>query len=123
MAYGTADVFDAMQQSSGVPFSRLRVDGGAAVNDWMMQFQSDMLGVDVERPEMVESTAFGAAGLAGIASGVWTSAQEFLSVKKYAKFSPSMSRDDAAQARAGWKRAIDTTLFWAEHSTRPREHS
>jgi glycerol kinase len=123
MAYGTADSFDAMQRSSGVPFSRLRVDGGAAVNDWLMQFQSDVLGVDVERPEMVESTAFGAAGLAGIASGVWKSAGEFLSVKKYTKFSAGMSRDDAAQARAGWKRAIDTTLFWAEHPTGSREHS
>jgi glycerol kinase len=123
MAYGTADVFDAMRQASGVPFARLRVDGGAAVNDWLMQFQSDILGVEVERPEMVESTAFGAAGLAGIASGVWESAEDFLSVKKYAKFSPSMSRSDAAAARDGWKRAVDTALFWATHSNRPQEHS
>src|SRR6266545_3649417 len=83
MAYGTADVFDAMRDHSGVPFSRLRVDGGAAVNNWLMQFQSDILGVDVERAEMVETTAFGAAGLAGIASGVWKDAQEFLAVRKY----------------------------------------
>jgi glycerol kinase len=123
MAYGTADVFDAMKQTSGVPFERLRVDGGAAVNNWLMQFQSDILGVDVERPEMVESTAFGAAGLAGIASGVWKSAEEFLSVKKYAKFSPAISREAANAARAGWKRAIETALFWADHPDRPTEPS
>jgi len=123
MAYGTADVFDAMKQTSGVPFERLRVDGGAAVNNWLMQFQSDILGVDVERPEMVESTAFGAAGLAGIASGVWKSAEEFLSVKKYAKFSPAISREAANAARAGWKRAIETALFWADHPDRPKEPS
>jgi glycerol kinase len=113
MAYGIADVFDAMGAASGVPFARLRVDGGAAVNDWMMQFQSDILGVEVERPEMVESTAFGAAGLAGIAAGVWKDANEFLSVKRYTKFSPAMSRADADSLRAGWQRAVDTTLFWA----------
>ncbi|HUQ18238.1 MAG TPA: glycerol kinase GlpK [Gemmatimonadaceae bacterium] len=114
MVYGTADVFDAMGTASGVPFARLRVDGGAAVNDWMMQFQSDIIRRDVERPEMVESTAFGAAGLAGIAAGVWKDANEFLSVKSYKKFSPTMSRADAADLRAGWQRAIDTTLFWAQ---------
>jgi len=113
MVYGTADVFDAMGAASGVPFARLRVDGGAAVNDWMMQFQSDILGVEVERPEMVESTAFGAAGLAGIAAGVWKDANEFLSVKQYTKFSPAMLRADAQSLRAGWQRAVDTTLFWA----------
>jgi glycerol kinase len=62
---------------------------------------------------MVESTAFGAAGLAGIAAGVWKDANEFLSVKRYTKFSPAMSRADADSLRAGWQRAVDTTLFWA----------
>ena len=71
---------------------------------------------------MVESTAFGAAGLAGIASGAWKSGEEFRSVKKYAKFSPAMSREHAAAARAGWKRAIDTALFWAKHPKRSQEH-
>jgi glycerol kinase len=129
MAYGTADVFDAMRDHSGVPsigsaesvksaespLTRLRVDGGAAVNNWLMQFQSDILGVDVERAEMVETTAFGAAGLAGIASGVWEDAQEFLAVRKYSSFSPAMSRSDAANARAGWHRAVNTALYWANN--------
>jgi len=115
MAYGTADVFDAMRDHSGVAFSRLRVDGGAAVNDWMMQFQADILGVEVERAEMVETTAFGAAGLAGIASGTWKDAQEFLAVREYSRFVPVMSRSDAAHARAGWRRAVNTALYWADN--------
>ena len=115
MAYGTADVFDAMRDHSGVPFSRLRVDGGAAVNDWMMQFQADILGVEVERAEMVETTAFGAAGLAGIASGAWKDAEEFLAVREYSRFAPVMSRSDADRARGGWRRAVNTALYWAEN--------
>ena len=115
MAYGTADVFDAMRDHSGVPFSRLRVDGGAAVNDWMMQFQADILGVEVERAEMVETTAFGAAGLAGIASGTWKDAQEFLAIREYSRFAPVMSRANAADVRAGWHRAVNTALYWADN--------
>ena len=119
MAYGTADVFDAMRDKSGVEFARLRVDGGAAVNDWLMQFQADVLGLEVERARMVETTAFGAAGLAGIAAGVWKNAADFLAVREYVKFRPAMTRENAASARAGWRRAIDTTLFWANHPARP----
>ena len=122
MAYGTADVFDAMRDHSGVPFSRLRVDGGAAVNDWMMQFQADILGVEVERAEMVETTAFGAAGLAGIASGAWKDAKEFLAVREYSRFAPVMSRSDAAHARAGWHRAVNTALYWANNPATEREN-
>lgn len=121
MAYGTADVFDAMRDHSGVPFSRLRVDGGAAVNDWMMQFQADILGVEVERAEMVETTAFGAAGLAGIASGAWKDAQEFLAVREYSRFAPLMSRSDAARVRAGWRRAVNTALYWANNPATDEE--
>ena len=105
MAYGTADVFDAMRDKSGVEFARLRVDGGAAVNDWLMQFQADVLGLEVERARMVETTAFGAAGLAGIAAGVWKNAADFLAVREYVKFRPAMTRENAASARAGWRRA------------------
>jgi glycerol kinase len=121
MAYGTADVFDAMETHSGVPFTRLRVDGGAAVNNWLMQFQADILGVEVERAEMVETTAFGAAGLAGIASGVWKDASEFLAVRNYARFSPSMSPSSVREARAGWRRALQTALYWANNPSSAKE--
>ena len=113
MAFGTADVLSAMNSRSGVPFERLRVDGGASVNNWMMQFQSDIIGVPVERPEIVETTAMGAAGLAGIASGVWRNAEEFHSVRKFTTFTPRIAENDRASLKAGWNRAVATALFWA----------
>lgn len=113
MAYGTRDVLMAMREMSGVPFDRLRVDGGASVNDWMMQFQADVIGVPVERPEIVETTALGAAGLAGIASGVWSDSQEFLSVRRFTTFEPSMNSADRSRLIAGWNRAVDAALDWA----------
>jgi len=113
MAFGTADVLTAMQARSGTPFARLRVDGGASVNNWMMQFQSDVIGVPVERPEIVETTAMGAAGLAGIASGVWNSSAEFHSVRKFTEFRPAMSPSERSLIIAGWNRAVETALFWA----------
>jgi Glycerol kinase len=112
MAYGTADVLDAMRTRSGVPFERLRVDGGATVNEWLMQFQSDIIGVPVERPDVIETTAMGAAGLAGIASGVWHDAGEFMSVRKHVTFHPQMDVAERARLRAGWDRAIRATLNW-----------
>ena len=121
MAYGTADVFDAMCAQSGVVFERLRVDGGAAVNDWLMQFQSDILGLEIERPKMVETTAFGAAGLAGIAARVWHDATEYLSVREYTRFTPTMDRAKAAKCRDGWNRAVDTALYWARYPRRAEE--
>lgn len=123
MAYGTADVFDAMRAHSRVPFARLRVDGGAAVNDWLMQFQADVLGVEVQRARMVETTAFGAAGLAGIASGAWKDAAEFLAVREYDDFVPAMSPSAAGEARAGWQRAVRTTMYWATNPLRAEEIS
>jgi glycerol kinase len=114
MAFGTADVLNAMRARSGTSFERLRVDGGASVNDWMMQFQSDIIGVPVERPEIVETTAMGAAGLAGIFSGVWKGSEEFHSVRKFKEFVPSMSVDQRTSLIAGWNRAVETALFWAK---------
>ena len=113
MAYGTADVLTAMRDRSGVSFERLRVDGGASVNDWMMQFQADIIGVPVERPEIVETTAVGAAGLAGIASGVWKSSSEFHAVRKFTTFSPRITADEREALVKGWQRAINTALAWA----------
>jgi glycerol kinase len=113
MAYGTADVLGNMAEASGTTFDRLRVDGGATTNDWLMQFQADMLGVPVERPDMVETTALGAAGLAGLATGVWSDAHEFLSTRAFASFAPAMHPTDAAACIAGWQRAVRAAVSWA----------
>ena len=113
MAFGTADVVEAMRVRSGVPFERLRVDGGATVNDWLMQFQADVLGVPVERSEIVETTALGAAGLAGVAGGVWRDGSEFHAVRSYKTFAPAADADRVTASRAGWNRAVRAALHWA----------
>ncbi len=111
MAYSTRDVVDAMARASGVSLAELKVDGGAAANDWLMQFQADTLGVRVARPDVVETTAMGAAGLAGLATGVWENADAFLASRKYVWFDPG-STDDTRYA--GWGRAVRTALHWAD---------
>ena len=113
MAYGTAEVLEEMRAASGADFSRLRVDGGATLNDWLMQFQADVLGVPVERPDMIETTALGAAGLAGIAAGVWSSVGEFLATRRFTTFTPRLSRAQAMAGMAGWERAVRATVAWA----------
>ena len=113
MAYSTADIASVMQERAGVRFERLRVDGGAALNDWLMQFQADLLGIPVERPDMVETTALGAAGLAGIAAGIWPDAGHFLAAREFACFAPGSGSDAARAAARGWHRAMRATLHWA----------
>ncbi len=122
MAYGTADVLDAMRERSGLSFDMLRVDGGASVNGWLMQYQADIIGVQVERPEIVETTAMGAAGLAGIASGVWNDAAEFMAFRRHVTFYPEMNEADRSRLREGWNRAIRSTLFWADDKRSMEEH-
>ncbi len=118
MAYGTAEVLEAMRNSAGTgaQFARLRVDGGASANDWLMQFQADILGVPVERPDMVETTALGAAGLAGLAAGVWKDTDAFLSTRRFTSFAPMMARADAKTLTAGWQRAVNAAVSWARDS-------
>lgn len=113
MAYGTADVLRQMSAASGADFPRLRVDGGATSNNWLMQFQADVLGVPVERPDCVDTTALGAAGLAGIAAGVWGTAAEFIAGRTFTTFEPRMSRDAAESLLHGWHRAIGAATHWA----------
>jgi glycerol kinase len=113
MAYGTADVVKAVREHGGVDLDRLRVDGGATSNNWLMQFQADLLGIPVERPDMAETTALGAAGLAGIAAGVWSSPDEFLAAHRFTTFAPRPDRAAALDAYAGWARAVRATLSWA----------
>jgi glycerol kinase len=112
MAFGTAEVLASMREASGAAFDRLRVDGGATNNDWLMQFQADVLGVPVERPDMVETTALGAAGLAGLAAGVWRSPDEFIATRKFTRFSPA-AHDAAIHNMEGWRRAVRAALAWA----------
>jgi len=113
MAYGTRDVIDTMTTHGlGAP-GLLRVDGGAAANDWLMQFQADQLSVPVERPDIVETTALGAGGLAGLAAGVWSNPSEFLAGRTFTRFEPSGRQEDAAANLAGWHRAVRATLSWA----------
>ncbi|MBY0491535.1 MAG: glycerol kinase GlpK [Gemmatimonadaceae bacterium] len=114
MAYATRDVLGDMRSHGGVAFERLRVDGGASANDWLMQFQSDVLGVPVERPDLVETTALGAAGLAGLAVGVWANGAEFQASRHFARFAPTASGAAAATASyGGWRRAVRAALSWA----------
>jgi glycerol kinase len=110
MAFSTRDVVDCMSHESGVRLAELKVDGGAAANAWLMQTQADLLGVRVGRPDVVETTALGAAGLAGLATGVWASAREFLAARAYRWFQPG-PRPDAAYV--GWQRAVAAALHWA----------
>jgi len=113
MAFSTKDVLDAMVADAKLRLSSLQVDGGAAANDWLMQFQADVLGVTVARPDLVETTALGAAGLAGLGAGLWSSADDFLAGRQFTSFAPSGQRK-AIQARAAdWHRAVQATLHWA----------
>ena len=118
MAYSTADVMDAMTAGSGHSFARLRVDGGAAENDWLMQFQADVTGVPVERPRNIETTAFGAAGLAGVAAGVWQTPEEFLGATQFTVFEPGASSADTRDhLRGQWGRAVRTAMHWAREDS------
>ncbi len=115
MAYSTRDVAVAMEADSGVRLRELRVDGGASGNDWMMQFQADLLGIPVRRPAMVETTARGAAGLAGLALGFWKTPEEFASARpEETVFAPVARDTERRQWLAGWKRAVAAARAWAE---------
>ncbi len=114
MAYGTADVLRAMEKDAGVRAKKLTVDGGGSQNDWLMQFQADMVQLPVQRPPMVETTALGAAGLAGIAAGVWTTAEEFVGSRAEPTiFEPTIRPHERDELHDGWVRAIETSLHWA----------
>ena len=113
MAYATHDVLTDMRRAGNVPINVLRVDGGATNNNWLMQFQADVLGVPVERPDVVETTALGAAGIAGVTAGVWRDGNAFLSSRRFTRFTPGPGRDVAVVAHHGWRRAVRATLSWA----------
>jgi len=114
MAYGTAEVLEAMEADSGVVAPELRVDGGAAMNDWMMEYQAGILDRPVRRTAIAETTALGAAGLAGIATGVWTNAAAFLeSQGDPHRFEPTLAPVDRQHALTEWRRAVRAAVHWA----------
>ena len=114
MAYSTADVVEAMQADAGVTLAELRVDGGATENDWLMQFQADVLGVAVRRPAVVEVTARGAAGLAGLATGVWSTPEEFHAARpEETVFTPAAGDAARGNWQRGWRRAVSAACAWA----------
>ena len=115
IAYQTRDVVMAMAADSGLALDSLRVDGGASVNDFLMQFQADILGAPVRRPSVTETTALGAAYLAGLATGFWSSQAEIARQWRLERsFEPSMSADQRESLYSGWLRAVERARHWAE---------
>ena len=115
IAYQTADVLEAMQADAKLRIQALRVDGGAAMNDLLMQFQADILGVPVVRPQSFEATALGAGYLAGLAVGVWKNAREIERKWRVERtFQPQMPPAQVKQLRAGWNKALKRSLQWAD---------
>ena len=113
IAYQSADVLDAMQKDAGITLAELRVDGGAAANDLLMQFQADVLGVPVVRPQVLETTALGAAYLAGLAVGYWKSADEIAANWRVdRRFEPAMSSNRVSEMRAAWEKAVERAKGW-----------
>jgi glycerol kinase len=121
IAYQATDVLAAMQGDGGMGLRELRVDGGASRNDFLMQFQADMLGVTVVRPLVTETTALGAAYLAGLAIGFWGSQQEIAALwQSERQFEPVMSPDERAYHLMRWHRAVERTRSWADESSMAR---
>ncbi|PCJ87564.1 MAG: glycerol kinase [Flavobacteriales bacterium] len=114
LAYQTKDVLDAMQNDSGIKLKKLQVDGGACANNLLMQFQSDILNVEVERPEIIESTAMGAAYLAGIASGLWKKEDIVANRKVDNLFLPEMDDSKRTRLYNGWQKAVKRSMKWEE---------
>ncbi|MDR3344017.1 MAG: glycerol kinase GlpK [Oscillospiraceae bacterium] len=115
IAFQVKDLLDAMQADSGIALKELRVDGGASVSNIMMQIQADLLNCSVNRPAMVETTAWGAACMAGLAVGVWHSRSALLDLREVKKiFEPRMSVSERAQQYAGWQKAVERAKGWAD---------
>jgi glycerol kinase len=115
IAFQVADVLEAVHSETGTPLAALRVDGGASVNDLLMQFQADVLGVPVVRPQVTETTALGAAYLAGLATGFWAGPEELRAKRQGDKrFEPRMDPADRAERRGRWQKAVERAKDWSE---------
>ena len=112
IAYQTADVMEAMRKDSGTEINQLRVDGGASANDFLMQFQSDILDMEVNRPQFKETTALGAAFLAGLSIGFWKNEDELLECRKtQAIFKPRLDTEQRQKLMNGWRKAISRVIL------------
>ena len=115
VAYQSMDVLKAMEEDAGIPLGELKVDGGASANDFLMQFQADITGQAVHRPSCIETTALGAAYLAGLSVGYWKDKEEIcVNWQLGKKFEVSMEEETRRQLIKGWKRAVRCALAWAE---------
>ena len=115
IAYQVKDLLDAMEKDAGEELSVLRVDGGASVNNFMMQFQSDILRKPIDRPKMVETTAFGAAFLAGLATGVWNDISDIRAIRESDRiFEAQMDAEKAEKLHKTWLRAVERAAKWEE---------
>jgi glycerol kinase len=111
MAYQTFDIVKTMEKETGIPIGEMDVDGGATANNFLMQFQSDILNIELVRPQMVETTALGAAYLAGLQTGFWKNSDEILALKRPSqKFNPKMDSIKREQLLAGWQHALRQTM-------------
>jgi glycerol kinase len=111
--YQSRDVIEAMQSDAGAPLPDLRVDGGMTANDALLQMQADILGIPVHRPAVTETTALGAAYLAGLAAGLWSGTDEIAARWRIARtFEPQISADQRESLYAGWKRAVERARHW-----------
>jgi glycerol kinase len=114
LAYQTKDILNAMQEDAGLKLSSLKVDGGACANNVLMQFQADILGTGVERPEVIESTALGAAYLAGISIGLWKKENIIRNRRIQRLFTPAMEGQTRDKLYKGWQKAISRTMHWLD---------
>ena len=115
IAFQVTDLVRAMNADAPCPITTLRVDGGASVSDILMQIQADLLGIPVDRPSQVETTAFGAAALAGLAAGVWSGTEELEKLRRSQQiFRPQAQPEVSARRYALWQRAVDRSRGWAE---------
>jgi len=115
IAYQSKDLIEAMQEDSGIKLAKLKVDGGAVANNFLMQFQSDILDAEVLRPKVTETTALGAAYLAGLAVGFWNNKEEITerwSIDQ--KYSPKMEEERRVKAYKGWKKAVTRSMEWED---------
>ena len=117
LAYQTYDICKAMEQDSGIPITALKVDGGACANDFLMEFQSNILGCDVHRPKCIETTALGAAYLAGLAVGYWKSLEDIRSNWAIDRvFAPTMEQQEREKRLKGWRKAVKCAILWGEEA-------
>jgi glycerol kinase len=116
LAYQSADVITAMSKDAGTPIKAVRVDGGACANNFLMQFQADLLGTDVIRPKVIETTALGAAYLAGLAVGYYKDQNDILqNVIVDKTFKSTMNGPQRDALLGGWKEAVKRSLNWEKH--------